>query len=325
MIDTIKLLIPPQQFKINKPYDFVPYADLVYQNKAIKAVLNNTNKSQSSIYLPRITLMRRKNLQGRSEIMLTIEFSVPKLIFGNNLEELQQKDFVHVIEKLQSTLDDIGIEIKQSDLTAADVITVHYSKNIKFSDGSTPYSYIQKIKDIMTPSRMDNNQTNYRNAGTSFKYHCNSYEIVFYDKIHDLITAQITSKKRSIDPENCFNIKLLDKVRTKRKKFEVLRMEVRLNTRAKIKQLFAKLRIKNNLKFEKLFKTSLTKKILTHYIDIIEHKRTTLIDFKPLNDKELLTKIMLHNPTLKPKEILQFFGFKKALETMSFDELKKDY
>ena len=323
MIDTIKLLIPPSQFKIHKPYDFVPYADLVYQNKAIKTVLNKKYNSKNSSYFPRITLMRRKNLEGRSEIMMTIEFSVPKLLFGNNLEELQQKDFAEIITVLKNRLTKMGIEIQPKDLMFADVITVHYSKNIKICDGSTPYSYIQKIKEIMTPSRMDNNITNYRNAGLSYKYHCNSHEILFYDKVQDLINSESVSKKRSIDPQNYFNIKLLDKIRTKRKKFEVLRMEVRLNTRAKMKQLFTALAIKNNLTFEKLFKIHLSKKILLHYISELEHKRSALVDFKSINDKDLLSTIKLYNPTMTSKQILQFFGFKKALETMSLDELKK--
>ena len=100
-------------------------------------------------------------------------------------------------------------------------------------------------------------------------------------------------------------------------------MEVRLNKRAKIKQLFAKLNIKNNLTFNKLFRSSIAKKVLLHYVTMLECKRSSFIDFKPINDKQLLTTLMLHNPTLKPKQLLIFFGLKKALETITLDELKK--
>ncbi|MFA5998590.1 MAG: hypothetical protein WC747_01055 [Candidatus Babeliales bacterium] len=323
MIDTIILLIPPPQFKIVKPSEFTPSADLIYHNRAIKAVLNPTTKElKSGIYKPRLTLSRRKNLQGISEIMLTIEFSIPKLMFGNNIEELQQKDFGDVITKLNTVLFDMGVEIYAQDLQNAAVLAIHFSKNIVLTDGSTPFHFIQKIKETAMSGRLDNNQTDYRNAGHCFKYHCNSYEMVFYDKIYDLEKSKI-SRKRAIDPDNFFDMKTLSKVRTARKKFELLRMEIRLNKRNKIQSLFSKLNIKNDLTFSKLFRSSIARKVLLHYVSVLECKRSSFIDFKPQNDRSMLTMLALHNPTLKPKQIVQFFGLKKALETITLDELKK--
>lgn len=119
---------------------------------------------------------------------------------------------------------------------------------------------------------MDVNQTDYRNDGHSYKWHCNSYEVIFYDKIKDLEKAK-QSGKRAIekDPSSLFlskinsrNLKLrrtgndlllnFFKKLKSREKLEVFRMEVRLNKRQKIKQLFEKLNIKNDLTFKKLFK-----------------------------------------------------------------------
>lgn len=323
MIDTIILLFPTHQFRISKPHAFTPNADLVYQNKAVKSAQNPSKQElKSGIYKPRLTLSRRKNLQGICEVMLTIEFSVPKLLFGNNIEELQQKDFAAVVFKLQIILHDMGIEISLLDLQTADIISIHYCKNIILTDGSTPFHYIQKIKEVAAPSTLDHNQTNYRNSGHCFKWHCNAYEVVFYDKIFDLYQAK-KSTKRAIDPVKFLDLKRIEKLRSANKKFEILRMEVRLNKRAKIKQLFAKLKIKNNLTFNKLFRPIIARKILLHYATTLESKRSSFVDFKPLNDKQLLTSLTLHNPTLKPKQLLMFFGLKKALETITLDELKK--
>lgn len=323
MIDTIVLLFPTSQFRINKPNDFTPSTDLVYQNQARKSVQNPTSKElKAGIYKPRLTVLRRKNLHGISEIMLTIEFSVPKLMFGNNIEELQQKDFDAVTSKLQIILHDMGIEISLINIYNADILTIHYAKNIILTDGSTPFHFIQKIKETAMSGRLDSNQTDYRNSGHCFKWHCNAYEVVFYDKIFDLYQMK-KSTKRAIDPVNFLNLKQIEKLRSGHKKFEILRMEVRLNKRAKIKQLFAKLNIKNNLTFNKLFRPIIAKKILLHYVHLLKYKRSALIDFKPINDKQLLTTLTLYNPTLKPKQLLIFFGLKKALETITLDELKK--
>lgn len=323
MIDSVTLLVPPQHFKITKPDEFTPSTDLVYNNRAVKAVLNPTAKElKTGIYKPRLTLSRRKNLQGVSEVMLTIELSLPKLMFGNNIEELQLKDFGAVTSKLQIILRDMGVEIALTHLQNADIIAVHYSKNIVLTDGSTPYHYIQKIKEIVAPTRLDHNHTNYRNSGQCFKYHCSAYEIVFYDKIFDLYQAK-KSTKRSMDPVNFLDISHIEKLRSGRKKFEVLRMEVRLNKRSKIKQLFGALNIKSDLTLSKLFRPAIARKVLLHYVYVLEGKRSSLVNFKPLNDKQLLSTLVLHNPTLKPKQLLMFFGLKKALETITLDELKK--
>lgn len=351
MIDTVILLLPPQQFKIIQPNAFTPHADLVYQNRAIKAVIspirlrkNHFEKLDTIVasfagqaqkevkantYKPRLTLSRRKNLQGISEIMLTVELSLPKLMFGNNIEELQQKDFSAVVAKLVDVIRDMGVYIELQDLSSAAILAIHYSKNIVLTDGSTPFHLIQKIKEVCSSGRVDtnqadygNNQTDYRNSGHCFKYHCNSYEMVFYDKIYDLEKSKI-SKKRAIDPDNFFDMKTLSKVRTERKKFELLRMEIRLNKRSKIKQIFAKLNIKSDITLRKLFRPAIARKVLLYYLTELEGKRSTLIDFKPSSDRTLLTLLAVHNPTLKSKQILQFFGIKKALETMTLDELKR--
>ncbi len=99
-------------------------------------------------------------------------------------------------------------------------------------------------------------------------------------------------------------------------------MEVRLNKRQKIKQLFKKLGVKSNLTFKKLFKPAISKKVLLHYLDELEGKRSILPDYKPTNDKALLASLVLNNPELKPKQILQMFGLKKTLETVTVRELR---
>ena len=56
------------------------------------------------------------NLHDRSDVMLTIEVSLPTLLFGNNLEELKVKDFAKVVTILQGKLKGMGIDITQENL-----------------------------------------------------------------------------------------------------------------------------------------------------------------------------------------------------------------
>ena len=79
MIDTIVLLIPSHKFKVIQPHNFMPSATLVFNGAAIKAT---QFPSKNEPFKPRLTISRRMNLQSRSEIMLTIELSLPKLFFN---------------------------------------------------------------------------------------------------------------------------------------------------------------------------------------------------------------------------------------------------
>ncbi|OGB83583.1 hypothetical protein A3F66_04400 [candidate division TM6 bacterium RIFCSPHIGHO2_12_FULL_32_22] len=323
MIDTIVLTLKAKEFQVTNPELFRPNANLILNSKSIGLIAkqNPTKKElKHGIYKPHLTISKRLNSLKFHEPMLKIELSLPKLIFGNNFEELRYKDFNSILNKLVYILYDMGIKTSYEILSNAQVSSIHYSKNFVFTDGTIPYHYINKIREANLKLSLDVNQTDYRNAGHSFKWHCNSYEIVFYDKIKDLEKAK-QSSKRAIEKDSLIQLDLFKKL-YKLSKLEVLRMEVRLTKKDKIKQLFKKLNIKSNLTFRKLFKPALSKKILLHYFDEIEKRRISLIDFQPESDKELLANLIVNNSELKFRKILQILGFKRALSFTNIRELR---
>ena len=99
-------------------------------------------------------------------------------------------------------------------------------------------------------------------------------------------------------------------------------MEVRLNKRSKIKQLFKTLGVKADLTFRNLFKPAIARKVLLHYLDEIERKRPALLDLKATTDKSLLVALLCNNPKLGPKRIIQLYGLKRILESMNLRELR---
>lgn len=325
MIDTIALTFTSNMYRITEPDKFKPSArsieNLSLINCDIRSKQNTTKKELSrGIYKPSLTLSNCIGPSGLRDIMLKVELSLPKLLFGNNFQELQYKDFSLITKKLVGKLGRMGVQIDENTLAQANVTAIHYAKNIELKDGSTPFHYIQKIKESNISASLDTNQTDYRNDGLSYKWHCNSYEVVFYDKIKELEKAK-QSSKRTIEKDGALQIKLLDRL-TRRKKLEILRMEVRLNKRQKIRQLFAKLGIRSDLTFHSLFKLATAKKVLLHYLDELENKRPALLDYKAKNDEALLVVLRVNNPELGPKQILQMFGLKKAMEFMTPRELR---
>jgi len=326
MVDTIVLLLDKEMFQIDAPEKFTPSAHWALSenkkyNNNIYSRQNPTKKELlSGIYKPRLTLAPRINLQGQRKIMLRIELSLPKLLFGKNFEELQYKDRIPVITKLVNTLKQMGVITTPDIIASAPVSAIHYSKNIVLTDGSTPYHFINKIKQSNVKLSLDTNQTDYRNEGHSYKWHCNSYEVVFYDKIK-YIKKTKTSNKRSLEKDSELQQNLFGQLK-KRGKLEILRIEIRLNKRQKIRQLFKKLGIKADLTFKKLFKPAISKKVLLHYLDELESKRPILLNYKPSNDKAFLVDLIFNNPDLGPKQVLQLYGLKHALDIMPPRELR---
>src|SRR3990167_247263 len=217
MIDTIVLTLSKNTFQICSPEKFTPSANWILNDRVghahgIYSKQNPTTKElRAGIYKPRLTLSNRITFTGRYEPMLKIEVSLPKLMFGNNFEELRYKDFMPTINKLVETLSNMGVNTTSEQLAHANVSTIHYSKNIPLTDGSTPYHFINKIKEANIKLSLDVNQTDYRNAGHSYRWHCNSYEVIFYDKIKDLEKARISSK-RAIEKDTTLQIDLLKRL-----------------------------------------------------------------------------------------------------------------
>ena len=95
----------------------------------------------------------------------------------------------------------MGVIVSTDTLAQAPVCAIHYSKNIALTDGSIPFHYINKIKEANVRLSLDTNESAYRNDGHGYKWHCNAYEVAFYDKIKDLEKAK-QSSKLAIEKDN---------------------------------------------------------------------------------------------------------------------------
>lgn len=329
MLDTIVLTLSKGMYVITEPDKFTPSARWADDNEQLMSSTSFISSKQNPLkreykagnYKPRLTLTQRFNHTRRYEATLKVELSLPKLMFNNNFDELVDADFDAVVERLQMKLKEMGVLVFRQVLINAPVSVIHYSKNIPLTDGSTPYSYIKHILQANITTRLDTNQTDYRNEGHSFKLHTNSYEITFYDKIKDLQIARGKGQKRAIDQDSTIQLSLFDQLE-KRDFFEVLRMEVRLNRRQKMRPLFKQLGIETELAFQCLFSSQIAQKVLLHYLEYIDQQRPPLLDFKPKSNVDLITQITIHNPQLKPRKILQLVGLKTVMDSMGMREMR---
>ncbi|MCP4395404.1 MAG: hypothetical protein GY804_14230 [Alphaproteobacteria bacterium] len=93
MFDTIVMKINSRDFRLTNLKDFTPPATDLYKsykgiNSHSKYIRNPTKAEKEIGYKPRITIYKTSFEYGGYKADMFIEFSAPKLVFGNNFEEL---------------------------------------------------------------------------------------------------------------------------------------------------------------------------------------------------------------------------------------------
>ena len=313
MIDTVVLLIDYPNFNVVEPELFYPHASKVlnldrYSRQAIQRP--SKQESQAGVYKPRLTLRKRPMEGAGVSIYLLVEFSIPKLIFGNNFDEINENDFNAVIQDLQLHLLLMGVIVSKEILTLAKVISIHYGKNYVLTDYTTPYTYIEEISKAGISKIFDVNRTDFRNEGHSWKFRSNTFEFTLYDKVKDLEKSKI-SIKRSIEPDPSKQHNVLSNTQKIRcnQPFEVLRLEIRLNGTRKIKQELKSLKLSTNLTFQSLFSKKISKTICLKHLEKIRENLLLIShrDETPFIDH--LQRLLELNPNKKPSVIFAYATF----------------
>ena len=131
MIDTIVLTFTSNMYRITEPDKFRPSARWIENPSLmscdIRSKQNTTKKELSrGIYKPSLTLSNCIGPSGLGDIMLKVELSLPKLLFGNNFQELQYKNFSLITKKLVEKLERMGVQVNEDALAHANVSAIHY-------------------------------------------------------------------------------------------------------------------------------------------------------------------------------------------------------
>ena len=313
MIDTIIISIPKDKV-----------TNVLYPNQSAlgwhqqatgatyrKFVRNPSKRDlESGLYFPRLTGINR-TVDGKIDASIKVEFSVPKLLFNNNLDELQEKHFDEVISTLKDRMMRMGIAVPEKYLRYAPVSAVHFSKNIQLTDGFTSQYVLSELSKIDIRKSFDFSKTRFMNDGQSIYAYTISHSFVIYDKIADLKKDE----KRAIDKDQTqYQRSLFDEIE-KRDLYEVIRFEARLSKKQKMNSLFKKLGIKEHPTFHDVFKKSLSQKIVQHYWQTLVGSNSMHLFSLTSGPKDVLRQILTANPKLKPKQALYF----TSLVTMTKD------
>lgn len=274
--------------------------ELINSHGAARTYLNPSPAyAKMGKYMPRLTLFRRPRKNFGIVYQLAIEFSAPKMLFGNNFDELVDEDFDKLITAVQSCLKElVGYTFNREQLSQADVGSWHPSKNIVFLNYTACQTVLSTINKLDVSRLYDFQKDRYRDGGHVLHIHCNSLDIAFYDKIADLKKSKI-SDKRSIEKDNLMQLSLLV-ILEDYQPFEVLRYEVRHVGRQSVKRAYPEL---DNWTFKSLYSSELSQLVLQKHWQKISES----IDMLSLDKKqpfELLQNYVEENPDTAPQRAL---------------------
>jgi len=304
MIDTVCLLVPKDKLRF---LSGVSSWDLYSKTNQYEKYVRNPSKSEKETgnYFPRLTGYNRRFGQDAN---VRMEFSAPKLLYLNNLDELEDKDFPKVIEVLQERLKDMGVIASKSLLENASVSSVHFSKNIDIEDGFTVNYVISELNKADLRKSFDFTRTRYINDGQSLYAHCNAHQMVIYDKVADLGK----DKKRAIDKEQTLYQKtLFSEIKdhsNPRELQEILRIEIRLNRKQRMNKTLKGLGYKENPTFKDVFNSQMSQKIVIDYWKKLIKERNIGLFSISLSFKEILQILLMSESKIGTKQAVYYLG-----------------
>ena len=154
-------------------------------------------------YLPGVEIFEAIGEDRRSlRYILQIDFSVPKLLYGNSLQEVVETDRDFVFSCLRTRLYGVGVEIEINQIATALVAAVHFCKNVLLPKPIRMRDILKEMERVDIDKTVDVDIKEHKNGGRVLCIHSGTIERAFYDKISDALRPKNKRKdKNFIDPE----------------------------------------------------------------------------------------------------------------------------
>ena len=304
MIDTITLSIPVTKMDIGNLEQFSPSAINVFTtDRGYRYYSRNPTDTERklAIYVPIYTLYRR--YRNELDISLNVQFSIPKLLYKNNFQEVSEYDFENILDKLELKLRLHSFNISRERLINAKVVAIHFSKNILLSEGlNCPMVLNQLKKALDTNLKQDFAENQFKNGGQILHLHTKDSEFAIYDKVRELQQAK-TSKEKSVDKQVYTQLNLLDELLNN----NYLRLEFRMAGQKAMKrkiQCYATEYSEMPLTFKELFNRGLSQTMLTNFWKREIKDKYISITWKPEDFYEKMITIKNLNPQLSERQLI---------------------
>ncbi len=272
MIDTIVIKVWYPYFKFlkgnlfNRPLvikDQLISRNPITEIKRYEKYTYNPTKKEKELHngLPNLTVYERLWQDNGYTYEMHIKFSIPKFLFQWSIKEVGNENFEQIIGLVKLKLQKMGIEIAEESLRKAIVSSAHFCKNIELTKPKTVLEAIQQLHKSDLGKGKKKKYRDYDGDGQSLYFHTSSANIIFYDKVKEVLAPQTkgSDKEDRMEIERQ-TLSSLDKAELP----EILRFEVRFGKQQSLDAFLSKVlgRKVNGITFEEIFDVGLSKKIL---------------------------------------------------------------
>ncbi len=328
-IDTITLNFYLSEFVVMNLSRFTPNASTVLtagpremgNRKMIFATCNPTKDDNCQFgYLPYLTLYRALRGSGLTT-WLRVQFSFPKLTYGNNIDEAIESDFQPCLDRLLAALAFYGVRIYGSTdtLASADVSGIHYAKNLLLHDYVTTQQALQEIRKCNVTAWKDVEETTYKNYGHGWKTHSKNHELAAYEKWAEHHEGQ--KGKPLFDKDTQLMLPFEEAVIKSLP--ELLRVEARLNNKKVIKWALERAGLSSEeITFKALFDRNVSQAVLLKHFDDLYQSYPKISESLNRHSVDLFSDLFVQNPDRNITTILQAVGLRLILDEAGVKEMK---
>lgn len=243
-------------------------------------------------YIPKVEMFEALNKERNAVVyILKLEFSVPKLIYGNSVQEVSERDYEKVLGALKRALASVGITVETDTLASARVSATHFCKNVVLPRNIRMQDILGELSRVDVSKVVDVTQKEIKHGGQVLHIYSGTIERVFYEKIADAMRPKVKRKDKGRMERERGVIKhhsLYDR--------EVFRYEYRIKkTQTVLREINTALgrEAKTFVAFRDLFQPNLFRKvILNTWRGLIQRPENQLALIGPVDDLVLLLHII---------------------------------
>lgn len=137
-------------------------------------------------YLPRVEVYETLTKDRKTvRYVLKIEFSVPKLLYWNSLQEVSEKDQHRVFSSLKASLVSVGIVMNIETIAKASVTAIHACKNIPLPRTVRMREVINELSKIDISKAFDVSDKQCKKGSRVLNIYSGTIDWSIYDKISD--------------------------------------------------------------------------------------------------------------------------------------------
>lgn len=290
------------------------------KSSGVRYVWTNTKwrkeRTEKGVYTPKYWVQQEFNDGNKTHFV--IEFSVPKLIFGENLSEVRQEDFPLVVYAIAAFCKEIGVRIFTTQIEKARPTLVAIGKNISLANICSTSLALRTLAPFDYKPHADYRVvhfSDYKNGGRELYLNIKKTETTkFYDKKLDILNRAGTIQEK----------KLAEMIRRKDRPFEVLRMERTFKTSRKIKEKFNSFLSGKEPTFKNIFNPSIWDALLAEEAKLVLGHPLKNFIFLSVEEQPFIDAFLSkHFPQIRTRHIV--WGFIKELQENSLAVTRKKY